>query len=72
MTTASNNMGKTVRCLDIGLKCLFQAKGQSYGDLLQAMRQHVRECHDGMSLVPELERLIKKAVKDERWGRFAS
>ncbi|MSQ34031.1 MAG: DUF1059 domain-containing protein [Dehalococcoidia bacterium] len=64
-------MAKTVRCLDIGLKCLFQAKGESFAGLLEQMRLHLHEAHDGMTIVPTTEKAIKQAVKDQRWGRFA-
>ncbi|MBI3954285.1 MAG: DUF1059 domain-containing protein [Chloroflexi bacterium] len=70
MSTAKPR-AKTVRCLDIGLKCLFQARGESAAGLLEQMRRHLREAHDGMTVVPTTERLIKRAIKDDRWGRFA-
>jgi len=58
-------MGKVLKCRDVGVECDFEAHGESESEILQKAAVHAQECHQDITLTPELAEKIKGAIKDE-------
>ncbi len=58
-------MGKVLRCREVGVDCDFEAHGKNEAEILEQATKHAAECHQGVTMTPELQAKIRSAIKDE-------
>ena len=59
---------KVLKCRDVGVNCDEVIRGDSEAEILQKAAEHARDCHQGVTLTPELQTKLKSAIKDEAHG----
>jgi predicted small metal-binding protein len=57
-------MAKTVSCRDVGMDCVFVAKGETDEDILQQCAEHARK-DQNMTEIPSVADKVRGAIHDE-------
>jgi len=58
-------MAKVLRCNDLMPGCLYEAKGDSEGEVLMQAAEHARTAHNITEISPELVSQVRGAIRDE-------
>ena len=57
-------MAKSIKCLDVGVACDFEARAETEAELMKKVQEHARTAH-GMSEIPaEILAKVRKAIRD--------
>ena len=57
-------MAKSIKCLDVGVACDFEARAATEEELMKKVQEHARTAH-GMKEIPaEILAKVKKAIRD--------
>lgn len=57
-------MAKSIKCMDVGVACDFEARAENEAELMKKVQEHARTAH-GMTQIPaELIAKVKKAIRD--------
>ena len=57
-------MAKSIKCLDVGVACDFEAQAPTEEELMKKVHEHARTAHGMKEIPPELVAKVKKAIRD--------
>jgi predicted small metal-binding protein len=57
-------MAKSIKCLDVGVACDFEAHAENEAELMKKVAEHARTAHGITNITPELAAKVKSAIKD--------
>lgn len=57
-------MAKSIKCLDVGVDCAFEARAETEAELMKKIAEHARTKHNITEIPPELVQKVKAAIRD--------
>lgn len=57
-------MAKSIKCLDVGVDCDFEARAETEAELMNKVAEHARTKHNITEIPPELVAKVKAAIRD--------
>jgi predicted small metal-binding protein len=57
-------MAKSIKCLDVGVDCDFEARAETEEQLMKKVAEHARTKHNITEIPPELVQKVKAAIRD--------
>ena len=57
-------MAKSIKCLDVGVDCDFEARADSEAELMQKVAEHARTAHGITEIPKEVLQKVKAAIRD--------
>ena len=57
-------MAKSIKCMDVGVACDFEARAENEEELMKKVHEHARTAHGMNEIPPELVAKVKKAIRD--------
>lgn len=57
-------MAKSIKCMDVGVDCDFEARAENETELMKKVQEHARTAHGFKDIPPELVAKVKSAIRD--------
>ena len=57
-------MAKSIKCLDVGVACDFEARAENEAELMKKIAEHARTAHGFKDIPPEVVAKVKAAIRD--------
>ena len=57
-------MAKSIKCLDVGVDCDFEARAETEEELMKKVAEHARTKHNITEIPSELVQKVKAAIRD--------
>ena len=57
-------MAKSIKCLDVGVDCDFEARAETEAELMKKVADHAKNAHGITQIPQELLQKVKAAIKD--------
>ena len=57
-------MAKSIKCLDVGVQCDFEARAENEAELMKKVAEHARTAHGFKDIPPELVAKVKSAIRN--------
>ncbi|HUJ71537.1 MAG TPA: DUF1059 domain-containing protein [Verrucomicrobiae bacterium] len=57
-------MAKSIKCLDVGVACDFEARAENEAELMKKVAEHARTAHGFKDIPPEVVAKVKAAIRD--------
>ena len=57
-------MAKSIKCLDVGVDCDFEARAENEAELMKKVAEHARTAHGITQIPAEMVAKVKAAIHD--------
>jgi predicted small metal-binding protein len=57
-------MAKSIKCLDVGVDCDFEAKAETEPELMKKIAEHARTAHGITEIPKDVLQKVKAAIRD--------
>jgi predicted small metal-binding protein len=57
-------MAKSIKCMDVGVDCDFEARAENEAELMKKVAEHARTAHGFKDIPPEVVAKVKSAIRD--------
>ena len=57
-------MAKSIKCMDVGVDCDFEARAENEAELMKKVAEHARTAHGFKDIPPEIVAKVGSAIRD--------
>ena len=57
-------MAKSIKCLDVGVQCDFEARAENEAELMKKVAEHAKNAHGITQIPAELLAKVRTAIRD--------
>jgi len=57
-------MAKSIKCMDVGVDCDFEARAENEAELMKKVAEHARTAHGFKDIPPEVVAKVRSAIRD--------
>ena len=64
MAKGGENMGKMLRCRDVGVDCDHVIRAETEDEIMEKCAEHAKNVHDMTEISPKMVAKVKAAIQD--------